>query len=505
MPYELFVDRFPRYALHLPFWEEVPLLKSAKVSPQANTEVLYLLGLGDGSAALALESWLKENPKRRLIFLEEKAGRIAAFLRLDHAKEVLKNSQVELFELTPQLLDELAWRYPYNIEIKAGSKEKKGLARLRLELLRKTAIAQAFFLESTQGNLLFSNLVKNLRRLPTSFYVNEMKGAFSGIPAIICGAGPSLASSFEELKKNEGRALIFAGGSAIAALAKQGISPHFALAIDPNADELERLKSCNIQAPLLFTLRLLSDALVLAKGPTGYVRSAFASASELWLHEAMGLEGALIGEDLPLEASSVTLFAVAVAVHFGCNPIILDGVDLAYTEGKRYADGVMAHGEKQPLQPMDQRLFKKDRLGRRVQTAVRWIMEAEALAAFAKKQNSFSWINCTQGGLPLRGFQQSSLSQVLKGIYKKDLEKLVQSAMTPISKSVCEKAFLKIEEMKKSLISVVGYLDQICTGKAVALAEIELEEELAWKLFFSHLKNYLSVEEIYRVAVSYLS
>ena len=39
-------------------------------------------------------------------------------------------------------------------------------------------------------------------------------------------------------------------------------------------------------------------------------------------------------------------------------------------------------------------------------------------------------------------------------------------------------------------------LQQLQVGKKSALIEVELEEELAYRLFFSHLAKYFSIDEL---------
>ena len=55
------------------------------------------------------------------------------------------------------------------------------------------------------SNFLFNHSIKK---------AEDLFGKFHGIPAIICGAGPSLTRHIETLKNISDRALIFGGGSA---------------------------------------------------------------------------------------------------------------------------------------------------------------------------------------------------------------------------------------------------------------------------------------------------
>src|SRR5690606_30787893 len=109
------------------------------------------------------------------------------------------------------------------------------------EILREATLSYSLYQEDKYYHLLFRNLLKNFRYLSKSFQAESLKGCFQGIPAIICGAGPSLTQALPVLSECKEKALLIAGGSTITALSKNGILPHLSLAVDPNPEEYERL------------------------------------------------------------------------------------------------------------------------------------------------------------------------------------------------------------------------------------------------------------------------
>ncbi len=513
---ELFIERFPRYAFSLPTWTEgTDVLPGAdqewlRALPLEHAEVLYIYGLGDGSSAVLLQDWLKKHPAHRLIFLEPRTDRIVQFLTQPLAKEALQSSQIEIFHLSThgektRLLQELAERYPMRGVFlepapHCSAQDRPSLSRTRIQLLRKTALTHAVFVDRFMNHIPLSHLVRHSRHFSSNFYANRLKDAFQGIPAIICGAGPSLQRSIDDLRQMEHQALIFAGGSAIAALSRQGITPHFAIAIDPNPEEFHRLKnSFAFEAPLLFSSRLFPDCLAALNGPFGYVRSGMSGISELWLDEQLQLTEPIFGEHLPAESLSVTTLAAAIAYYFGCNPILFDGLDLAYTQNRRYAEGVMAEEEAgdQGLQPVDRHLMKKDRQGKPVMSAVRWIMESSALSKLAKRYSKRRFVNCTQGGIGIKGLETMTLAEMRASFSQmRDLRGLIHSAiqrapMPPTQSKVSE----KIEELRKSLDNVLAHLEILAANQSAgkcALAEIELKEELASAILFCNIEQTIS-------------
>jgi len=483
---DLFCERFRKYALFAHHWE--PKSLSSDTLPTldlSNIDVLYLVD--QITAYASLKSWLKENAQRRLVFLESEPGSIATLLQ--QKTELFKDPQIDI-ELAPFDTTELAEKYPVKrIEV-IGDK------KLRLELLRKTTLSHALFTDRLHGYQPFENFVRNIPHLKHAFYANKLKDAFQGIPAIVCGAGPSLQTVIPLLKELDGKALIIAGGSAVASLSAQGILPHFGMAIDPNLEEYRRFRnSLALECPLLFSTRLFPGVFRTCNGPFGYFRSGIGGAPELWMEEELGLTDPLLGENLSDETTSVTPICLAFAQHIGCSTIFLAGVDLAYTGGKRYAEGISHENEQfkkieAAKAAPDRILRRKDKQGKFVKTAVRWVMEAAAIAHFAKKHQEIRWINATDGGLPIAGFEEMALANYPFSQEWNIREKVAeQIAANPMPQP--EKDLLK--ELQESLERAIDHLEILAEKKpgSKALAEFELREELVSSVLFYDMDKVL--------------
>jgi hypothetical protein len=518
--FDLFIERFPCYALSLPEWLRRPK-KEYKEDPQwifkedlEQIDILYLYGMGDGSKVNHFDFWLKKKAARRLIFLEPDPGRIVNFLKKPFAKKILDQPQIEIFHLPTyqeksRLLDDLSERYPFCATLIAEGpgllpEMRKGFRQTRLQLLRKSALANAVFIDRFYSHIPLANLLDNLRRLPSAFYVNRMKDAFQGIPAVICGAGPSLDDAIEILRGLKNRAILIAGGSTIAALSSHGITPHFAVAMDPNPSEMLRLKnSFAFETPFCFSTRLFPGSFAACNGPFGYIRSGTTGMAELWFEEQLGLIEPLMSADLSSESLSVTTLCVALAHHFGCDPIVFAGLDLAYTQNRRYADGVNASQikEEEILLPGDRLLAKRDRRGVRVQSAVRWVMEASAISKFTKRHKERRWINCTTQGLAIQGVEIGSLEVVSQSFSTQyDLQGRIHQAISesPMPADCQSILTKKIKELCQSLDAVLSHLDVLVRNQhpgRCAIAEIEIREELAFGILFYDIEKTLRKED----------
>ncbi len=489
-----FGERFPKYALLAPRWiPKVPTPCELKIhNLQLNTvEVLYVFGLRI-EAYLLLKEWLHANPERQLVFLEEDEGIIAAAI-LDNALS-LSDPQVDLewLQQGPQRnaqLIALAERYPAK-RIETVNCTSKPFKLESLTLLRKTTLSHAHFTDRLHSFQLFHNFVRNTQHLPHMFYANGLRGAFQGVPAIVCGAGPSLQNAISLLKELDGRALIIAGGSTLAALSAAGVEPHFGMAVDPNEEEMRRFEQsfCN-ECPLLISTRVYPGIFRTCNGPFGYMRSGIGGACELWLEDALGLNEPQIAQHLSEESMSVTSTCLAFAQYIGCTCILLSGVDLAYTDGKRYATGVMKEELKNKSQALscstaDQILWRKDKRGMRVATAVRWVMEAASIAHLAKCHPEIRWINTTEGGLSIAGLEEMSLKRAAKECLSSwwDLRGKVtqQIALNPLP-ALPGAALVEFRASLERLIEHLEVLNEQRPGSK-ALAEFELHEEIAYSV-----------------------
>lgn len=216
-------------------------------------QVLYIYGIGLGHYYFPLESWLSKDRERDLVFIEDNISVLRDFLKMDCACAILSHPQVHIrFNMDKKrwqtFLEECAHDFPVaTVEMIALLSYKKHyhskFYRMRLKLYRLTTLSYGVFIEGLRYNILFENLFLNFKRLPEVFWGNQLKNRFTDIPAIVCGAGPSLSKDIDYLYSLDNRALIFAGGSAITALSKHNICPHFGVAVDPNNEEYHRFKS----------------------------------------------------------------------------------------------------------------------------------------------------------------------------------------------------------------------------------------------------------------------
>ncbi len=324
-----------------------------------------------------------------------------------------------------------------------------------------------------QYHKLFSNLIANFKRLPKAFTIADWKGHFSDVPCVICGAGPSLKEA-TSLFREEEKFLLFAAGSAIAALNTMDVKPHLLFAVDPNPEEFTRLAShTSRDVPLVFAPRLEKRVVEMHTGPLGFFPTGTGGAIEDYLVEKLKFTDPKILENLGEEGLSVTCVALMTALYLGCNPIIFAGVDLSFSDGKRYAEGIPGNAE--ILEP---RLEEDGK-----ETLTRWIMERDTIKDVIKKYPHHKFYRISQEGLPIEGvdlLDQSAFFKYASQDFRKRLsEKVFSSEMTVTSQEIDQILFELKESFEEAHLLVQKIQEEPLRAPVLIM---DLEETLAFKL-----------------------
>lgn len=451
-----------------PVKEADKLFSSLDVS---KTEVLFVYGLGLGYIYDASKKWLKKKNNRKIIFLEDDLNVIHAFFQTERATRVLKDSQVELHYFQDEdmedplsTLTDLYWHIMtiklqiIFLPIYKETKEDRCL-QLQHKISYDASLREGVLSEYLQyGAAFFRNFYLNLLSLPDSYLGNDLFGKFKNMPAIICGAGPSLKKQLPLLKKLKDKALIFAGGSALNVLNADNMLPHLGAGICPNDEQLNRLRTnSSFELPFFYRNRMYHKAFQLIHGPRLYIKGSGGYDISDWFEEKLGIKGPYIEEGM-----NVVNFCLEIANVLECNPIIFVGVDLAYTNMEKYAPGVVDQvkvSKKEILDELNfdnQALEREDIYGKPIYTLWKWIGEARWISNTAKNNPTKTIINSTEGGLGFQGVPNIPLKTVVKKHLTKnyDISTLLAGEIQNSSMSyvTLAKVIMAMEEMRDSLI-----------------------------------------------------
>ncbi|MBS0622818.1 MAG: DUF115 domain-containing protein [Verrucomicrobia bacterium] len=316
------------------------------------------------------------------------------------------------------------------------------LKKRAFELEHIFEMNQHLYEEHLDGASLFcSNFFSNLHHLPSAYLASAFYKKFQNVPAVICGAGPSLHKHDLSLLRQRG--LILAGGTAIEQV---GELAHAGAALDPNYTQTEMLrKSRHFSLPLFYRGRLHSQVLKMWQGPALYTGGAGGyPMADYFDQELLGVPQPIVEEGF-----NVICYLTSIAVHLGCNPILFVGMDLSY-EGK---------------------------------TQWKWLSEGQWIDRFAKRHPQISFINCTQGGMGIGTLLNRPLLEVLPekayDLQGRFFSHLRPSGVTP-------------EDIKKAVEAFRASLRRcyvLVQKQKNALTEVELDMEIAYRYHLNLLAH----------------
>ncbi len=266
-----------------------------------------------------------------------------------------------------------------------------------------------------QVDVTLRNLFQNVDRYATEPGIAHLASAMKGKPAIVVSAGPSLARNIDLLSRPgvRDRFVIIAVQTVLKQLLARGIKPHFVTALDYHEISrrfYEGLTAADVEGISLIVESKANPA-ILQSWP-----GALCIPAEPWLDT-------LLGDDLKRDmhpiapGATVAHLAYYTARHLGCDPVILIGQDLGFTDGQYYSSGAAIHdvwaGELNQFRTLE--MFELERilrfgkmLSRREDTLGRPILTDEQMSAYllqferdfkADTDRGLRIIDATEGGV----------------------------------------------------------------------------------------------------------
>jgi len=193
-----------------------------------------------------------------------------------------------------------------------------------------------------QTDVTLRNILMNLDEYACAPGIADLRLAAAGFPAIVVAAGPSLARNIDLLAAPglRDRCVIIAVQTVLRQLLDRGVRPHFVTALDYH--EISRRFYEGLSAEAVEGITLVAEAKAnpaIVQAFPGALRMPHEASAELMLGARP--DGRPRGE---IEAgATVAHLAYYLARHLGCDPVILVGQDLGFTDGQYYARGAAIH------------------------------------------------------------------------------------------------------------------------------------------------------------------
>ena len=394
------------------------------LDPDEASAVL-LCGVGLGHVLPALEARLR---RPLLIVAEPDPALMKAALCLHDLRAPIEQGRlVVLSEARKDLLhDALA---PWTADLLLGTRiltpphaRRRGsgffadVQRLLTEFLAFGRMQMVTLLKVAR--ITFRNVSGNLAAYLRNPGVETLRDRAAGYPAIIVAAGPSLAREIEGVLALRNRAVIIGVQTVLRLMHDLGCPPHFVTSLDYH----------EVSAGFFEGLGDVGDCVLVAEPKAPAKVLDLYPGRRIVLHNP--LYQRLLREAAPrhegLKAgSTVAHLAFYLAQHLGCDPILLVGQDLCFSEGLFYPPGTAVERIWQPelgrFQTVEmkhwERIVRNRNILRRVTDAAGRSTYSDELMLHYAEQFQADFARCAArviqigpSGLPLAGATRLSLA-----------------------------------------------------------------------------------------------
>jgi len=351
------------------------------------------------------------------------------------------------------------------------------------------------------------NLQMNLDLYATCPGVGSLRGQLRGRPAIVVSAGPSLRRNMALLARPgvRERFVIIAAQTVLKPLLAKGIRPHFVTALDYHEISrrfYEGLTAADVEGVTLVVEPKANPAIAQAF-PGRTLIPGDPNLDQLLGEDLVkGLArrtvkqaaGGLTPEGETLTpGATVAHMAYYLARHLGCDPVILIGQDLGFTDGQYYSAGAAIHtvwsgelGGFNTLEMMEwQRIVRgrkhlhrtTDVMGRPIYTDVQmgtYLVQFERDFG-ADRQRGLTIVDATEGGVAKRGAEAMTLAAALERYWPADELSLKLPAEPQGGRSRLGRVKKRVEKIRRDIWKVAD-LSRRATGHLSEMLEHHSEQ-----------------------------
>lgn len=314
--------------------EAADLFRQLKEDSENTIHIVYGFGLG------YMVDYYLINTKGQIIVYEPDVELLRVVLEIVDFTKQLRSPDLFIASSIEELkmAYDMFFRYKHKTDVSCldfYKYHRAGEYNKFLSDLNKLHNIYAFnyrFYAETTYKFLCSNLTMLNKRIELP-ELESYKDVLKDKPAVIVSAGPSLAKNIETLKKAKNHVVIFCVGAAYKTLYENGITPDFAVLIEKFDTSVHYTFPNNKDVNMI--IEPFTNYNVFKAGFKRLITSvSYETATNHWFKK---IKNECIGN---FEAKgTVSYQALSAAKFMGCNPLILLGQDLAYVDGKCYAQG----------------------------------------------------------------------------------------------------------------------------------------------------------------------
>ncbi|HUW70076.1 MAG TPA: 6-hydroxymethylpterin diphosphokinase MptE-like protein [bacterium] len=296
-------------------------------------DLVVVLGLGLGYAARAVLA-----SGRQAVAIEVDPAWLSALFHMADLTDLLADARFALV-LCPDgegLASYLEFANPRSIAV-IENKMMLGAyvesaARLREQLDRfmsKDAINQATL--ERFGRLWVRNIARNIGIVAGLPGVSSLAGIFTGLPALVVAAGPSLDDVLPVLPDMAERMVIVCVDTALRSVLRSGVRPDFIVVVDPQYWNARHLDRCDMSESVLVVEAAVWPSVLRFQTRRTVVCSSIYPLGR-YIEKCLGQNKGSLGA-----GGSVATTAWDFARTLGCSPLYMAGLDLSFPGGKTHA------------------------------------------------------------------------------------------------------------------------------------------------------------------------
>lgn len=298
--------------------------------------------------------------------------------------------------------------------------------------------------------------------------IKEIEGKYQGVPGIVVASGPSLDKNIHLLKEAQGKAVIVACDASYQQCLKHGVKPDAIASIErdiPTYNFFYKGKTFDKDLVFLGPGLVWPDILKEFPGKTILMAKTNDGADGWWMSHFDNMEHIVMG-------MSCANVAHAVLEQAGCDPIILIGQDLAYTDNKKHSeDAHAAFEDDNNIDDKKDYLWTEDIYGNQVKTTTVFNLFREYFERRTEDKRS-TLIDATEGGAKIKGSKimtfREAIDQYCIGVKEKNMDAYL--ADIPWDD---QKAIAKYEEIIKSAQEFVEVIKKLENSVQAHAREIQ--------------------------------
>lgn len=462
---EYFEEKGQYYLLHS-IEEKKEAKRLAKEINPNRDYLLYVYGMGNLSLLEMLIANTSENTK--ILVIEENIHIFRYMMYFKRLDVLFKSKKVcftvgeqQCYDLMVRICVQNEWsNLVHNIQVITTPAYQVYHAQLQQktkQFMQELSTSIHILGNSTEDQMNgVTNNYKNVEACLSANSIVEIRGKYKGIPGIVVASGPSLEKNIDLLKEAQGKAVIISCDASYQECVKHGVKPDAIASIErdrPTYDYFYKGKTFDkdlvFVGPGLVWPDILKEfpgkKILMAKTPDG--------ADGWWMDHFENMEFIVMG-------MSCANVAHAVLEEAGCNPIILIGQDLAYTDDKKHSSQVHdLFEDDNQVDANEETLWTEDIYGNQVRTTTVFNLFREYFERRVENGKS-TLIDATEGGAKIKGSKimtfRQAIDEYCTGVKEKQICDYLEDILWDDKKAIAK--YDEIIKSAKQLIDVTENL-----------------------------------------------